>query len=243
MKIIVAQNEKEFDQTAAKIVSSQILKKPDSVIGFATGNTTIGFHRELVDYTKQLSLDWSQVRTVNLDEFLGVEEANPLSVYYRMFEQLLNHTNVKRDNIFIPYSHIDSKEQTCKNYVTAIENIGGVDLQVLGIGSNAHIAMNEPNTPWNQDMLITNIAQQTIQDKAHLWGGIDKMPKQGITMGIRLIMQAKQQLLMAKGVEKANAIRDTLKGEITPAVPASALQMHPNLIVLLDESAAGLLWD
>lgn len=241
MRIIIAKSEKEFDQTAANIVANQLLRKPNSTIGFATGNTTIGFHRELSSLTQQIGLDWSSAKSVNIDEFLGAERTNPLSVYYRMLEQLLNNTNIKRENIHVPKSEVVAEEQSCIDFFKAVQSTGGVDLQVLGIGSNAHIAMNEPNTPWGKDMLITDIAQTTIDDKAHLWGGIDKMPKKGITMGMRFIMQAKTQLLMAKGKDKAQAIYNTLNGVISPAIPASALQMHPNLIVLVDEQAASML--
>lgn len=242
MKIIVARSEKEFDQRAAQIVAKQIIAKPTSTIGFATGNTTIGFHKELTEYSKQLNLDWSKVKTVNLDEFLGIEETSPMSVSYRMFEQLLDGTNIDKDNVLVPSTNIQLAEKTCREYATLIQALGGVDLQVLGIGSNGHIGMNEPGTPWTLDMHITDIAEKTREDKAPMWGGIDKTPKKGITMGVRLIMQAKTQLLMAKGESKAKAIRDTLRGDISTQVPASALQMHPDLIVLLDEAAASLLW-
>lgn len=241
MRLMIAKTEQEFDETAARIAARQILRKPDSVLGFATGNTTIGFHRELSRLTRELGLDWSGIRTVNLDEFLGAAKENPMSVYARMFEQLLNATNIRRENVYLPDSDPEKAAQTCAEFPRILERIGGVDLQVLGIGSNGHIAMNEPGTPWAQDMLTPDIAAQTIADKAHLWGGEERMPKKGISMGIRLILRGRTQLLMAKGKGKAEAVARTLKGEITPEVPASALQLHPDLIVLLDEEAAALL--
>ena len=241
MKIIVASSEKDFDQKAAAIMAKKIIEKPDAVLGFATGNTTIGFHRELAALTQSLGLDWSCIRTVNLDEFLGAARNHPMGVYARMFEQLLSHTNIKLENVHIPDSDLSSAEETCQSFPRIVKEMGGVDLQVLGIGGNAHIAMNDPGTPWEQDMLVTPISPLMIRDKAHLWGGEEKMPKRGITMGMRLIMQAKTQLLMAKGASKAQAIHQALYGPISCAVPASALQLHPDFIVLLDEGAASLL--
>lgn len=242
IKIIVAGSEQEFDQKAAQIILKQIIAKPNSTIGFATGNTTIGLHKELSALTKGLNIDWSEIKTVNLDEFIEADETNPLSVYYRMFEQLLDNTNVKKDNVLIPPSNIEEAKRACKDYYLAIQAMGGVDLQVLGVGTNGHIAMNEPGVSWAQDMIIVDIAEQTRNDKANLWGGIEKMPKQGITMGMRSIMQAKTQLLMAKGLDKAKAVRDALKGEISTNVPASALQLHPDVIVLLDDAASSMIW-
>lgn len=241
MKIIVTKTQEEFDSQAAAMVARQLLAKPNAVLGFATGNTTLGLHRKLAEMTRTLGLDWSQAHTVNLDEFLGAGHDNPLGVYWRMMDQLLGHTNISAENVHVPDSDPARAEETCRAFPALIKALGYVDLQVLGIGTNAHIGMNDPGAPWEADMRVTDISPSLVAAKAHLWGGADKMPRQGITMGMRLILQGRTQLLMAKGADKAEAICAALKGPVTPAVPASALQLHPNVIVLLDEQAASLL--
>lgn len=241
MKIIIAKSEKEFDSMAARITADRIKSKPDAVIGFATGNTTAGFHKELSMLTKAEDIDWSNIKSVNIDEFLGAAKENPMSVYARMFSQLLNNTNIKKENVYIPDSNQASAALTRVQFAKTVATLGYVDFQVLGIGTNGHLAMNEPGTPWAQDMFISDISQKTIADKALMWGGIENVPKHGISMGMRLLMQGKTQFLMAKGKDKAKAIKNTINGEITTAVPASALQLHPDVIVLLDEAAASLL--
>lgn len=241
MKIIVTKTQQQFDSQAATLVARQLLEKPNAVLGFATGNTTLGMHRQLAEMTRALGLDWSQVHTVNLDEFLGASHDHPLGVYWRMYDQLLGHTNIPAANVHVPDSDPMRAEETCCNFPALIRSLGYVDLQVLGIGTNAHIGMNDPGAPWEADMRITDISPSLVAAKAHLWGGADKMPKKGITMGMRLILQGRTQLLMARGADKAQAIRAALTGPVTPAVPASALQLHPNVIVLLDEAASALL--
>ncbi len=241
MKIMIAKSQQEFDNRAAALVARQLLAKPDAVLGFATGNTTLGMHRVLAQMTQTLGLDWSRAHTVNLDEFLGAGHDNPLGVYWRMYDQLLAHTNVPAENVHVPDSDPQRAEETCRTFPAMLKALGYVDLQVLGIGTNAHIGMNDPGAPWEADMRVTDISPALVAAKAHLWGGADKMPKQGITMGMRLILQGRTQLLMAKGADKAPAIHDALMGPVTPQVPASALQLHPNVIVLLDEAAASML--
>ena len=241
MKIIVAKTEREFDETAAQLAAQQLIKKPDSVMGFATGNTTIGFHRELSRLTQSLHLDWSQATSVNLDEFIGPRPDNPRSCHYRMYEQLLNQTNILPENILIPSSDEKLLEQTLHTFPEEIRRRGGGVFQVLGIGTNGHIAMNEPGTPWGQDMLTVTLSEKTVGDKAAFWGGADQVPRRGVTMGMRLILQGRTQLLMAKGADKADAIYKTLCGPVTEQVASSALQLHPNVIVLLDEAAAAKL--
>ena len=241
MKIIIAKTAEEFDAKAAAIVARQIIDKPDSVLGFATGNTTLGLHKKLAEMTQALSLDWSAIRTVNLDEFLGAAHENPLGVYWRMWDQLLKYTNVKPENVHVPDSDPEKGQETCEAFPKMLREMGCVDLQVLGIGTNAHIGMNDPGHPWGADMLVVPISPSLIAAKAHLWGGADRMPKEGITMGMRLILQGRHQLLMARGADKAEAIAAALQGPGTQEVPASCLQLHPNVTVLLDEAAAALL--
>ena len=158
-----------------------------------------------------------------------------------MYEQLLNQTNILPENILIPSSDEKLLEQTLHTFPEEIRRRGGVDFQVLGIGTNGHIAMNEPGTPWGQDMLTVTLSEKTVGDKAAFWGGADQVPRRGVTMGMRLILQGRTQLLMAKGADKADAIYKTLCGPVTEQVASSALQLHPTVIVLLDEAAAAKL--
>lgn len=241
MNLIVTSSVEEFNSRAAQFVLRELFKNPRLVLGIATGNTTIGIHRELARQSITLAADWSQVQSFNLDEFLGPSPADPKSCHWRTYDQLLPLPGFRRENIHLPSSDPAMAEQTLWEYPAAIREAGGIDLQLLGIGTNGHIGMNEPSTPWESDMFIVQLSSHTIADKAEFWGGSANVPQGGITMGMRLVMQGKKQLLLAKGADKAQAIRDTLFGKISPKVPASALQMHPDLTVLLDCEAASLL--
>lgn len=241
MNILVVHSELEFYQAAAKIVLDELAGNPRLVLGIATGNTTVGLHRELAEQSHIRSLSWEQVRTFNLDEYLGLSPENPRSCSWRTFDQLVTPLGIPRENAHIPCPDPDRAAETLSAYPAAICQAGGIDLQILGLGTNGHIGMNEPGTPWGQDMLTVALSDQTVSDKREFWGGLENVPRGGITMGIRLVMQGRRQLLCARGIDKARAIHDALRGPITEQVPASALQLHPNLTVVLDEAAASLL--
>ncbi len=241
MKLLIVQSEQEFYAAAAEAVLNQLQRNPELVLGIATGNTTVGLHRELALQSKARSLSWEKVRTFNLDAYLGLSPENPRSCSWRTFDQLVIPTGMKPENAHIPCPDPDRAEETLSAYPERIRQAGGIDLQILGLGTNGHIGMNEPGTPWGQDMLTVALSEQTLSDKRDFWGGLDNVPRGGITMGIRLVMQGRRQLLCARGADKAQAIRDALCGPVTEQVPASALQLHPELTVLLDEAAASLM--
>lgn len=237
MKLITAEPS-DFDRTAAEIVAEQIRHKPDSVLGFATGSTTVQFHRELAALHVREGLDFSLISSFNLDEYRGISAADPESCRYRMEEQLFAKINITRNRIYFLDGLAEDMDQECSEYERQIERLGGIDLQVLGIGTNGHIAFNEPGTPFHTDTRVVDIAKQTIQDKSLLFGSESNVPRQGVTMGIRSIMHAKSILLLAKGAAKAGIIHQTLYGPVTEQVPASILQLHPQLTVVLDKEAA-----
>jgi glucosamine-6-phosphate deaminase len=243
MKIIIKQDTGAFNKAAAAEVVKQVLKKPDSVLGLATGNTTIGLHKEIVELHRNLGIDFSKAVTFNLDEYAGVSPDDPASCRARINQQLLRHININMDNAHVPNSLAESPEQECREYEQKIAQAGGIDLQIISIGENGHIAFNEPGTPFETRMRIADITDSTVKAKTSLFGSSDKVPRKGITMGIKNIMMARKILLLANGSHKTDIIHKTLFGPVTPEVPASVLQLHPDLLVILDEAAAGRIAD
>jgi glucosamine-6-phosphate deaminase len=238
MRLIIKNNSHDFDKQAADEIVNQIKKKADSVIGFATGNTTVGLHEELVNRYQEESVDFSNVTTFNLDEYVGVSKEDPTSCYSRMENQLFKYVNLKVENIKCLDGMATSLDMEAENYEILLRKVGGIDIQVLGIGTNGHIAFNEPGSPFGSVSRIVDIANQTVKGKASLFGSLERVPRQGITMGIKSIMKAKRILLLAKGEQKASIIFKTLNGPVTTDVPASILQLHPNVTVILDQDAA-----
>jgi glucosamine-6-phosphate deaminase len=231
----------EVDRLAAALVSRQVIAKPNCVLGLATGKTTEGLHREMVKGCHSLGIDYSQVATFNLDEYVGLAPDDPTSCRARINQDLLTKINIRLENTFVPDGMAKSLEQECREYERKIARHGGIDLQILSIGENGHIAFNEPGTHFGTKMRIAEISASTVEAKKGLFGTADNVPTHGITMGIRNIMQAKQILLIAKGRHKAEIIQKALFGPITERVPASVLQLHPFLTVVLDAEAAGRL--
>ncbi len=239
MDIHIKINGDEVDRSAAVAVSRQVLRKPDSVLGLATGNTTEGLFLRMVELYRQLDLDYSRVTTFNLDEYVGLAPTDPISCRVRIQQSLLQWLNIRGENVFVPNGVAPSLELECKYYENSIAARGGIDLQILSIGENGHIAFNEPGTAFETTMRVADIADTTIKAKAELFGSVDKVARQGITMGIRNIMMTKRILLVVKGRHKAKIAERALFGEITPHVPASVLQLHPFVTVFMDEEAAG----
>lgn len=238
MNIVVKGSVEEFDRAAAREVAKQVISKPDSVICLATGDTTLGMCAEIVRIYLECGLDFSKVVSFNLDEYVGISVNDPVSCSARITEQLFRHLNIKRENIHFPGSCSDVLLQECALYENKILQAGGIDLEVLSIGKNGHIAFNEPGTPFHTTTRIADISPSTVEAKKSLFGSADNVPKKGITMGLKTIMMADRVLLMAKGKDKAGIIKKALFGPITTSVPASILQLHPRLIVLLDRAAA-----
>lgn len=234
MRIIKASNYNEMSRCAANIIAAQITLKPDSVLGLATGSTPIGTYKLLVESYQQGNLDFSKVKSVNLDEYCGLDGSHDQSYRYFMNTNLFNRVNIDMANTNVPNGIATDLEQECKRYDRLIEELGGVDLQLLGIGHNGHIGFNEPNEFFDKATHVVELKQSTIDANSRFFEKIEDVPRRAITMGIKSIMSARKILLVA-GADKKDIIERALFGPITPQVPASVLQFHNDLIVVVSE--------
>ena len=241
MRIIIADNYQGLSRKAAEIIKRQIVKKPDSVLGLATGSTPVGLYKELIELYKKEKLDFSRIVTFNLDEYIGLGPNHPQSYNFFMRNNLFQWININPKNIFIPDGTAKDTKKYCQWYEKKIETKGGIDLQVLGIGRNGHIGFNEPYTGFDSITRAAPLSAMTARDNARFFKGASEVPRKAITMGIAAIMKAKQILLLVSGAGKANIIYQALKGPITEKVPASILQKHWALTVILDKGAGRLL--
>ncbi|GGH12065.1 glucosamine-6-phosphate deaminase [Paenibacillus segetis] len=240
MRIIVKDTEQELDMAAALEVTKQVIVKPDSVITFAGGQTTIGLHHEIVHLYQQWGVDYSKMKAFTLDEYVGLSPEDHKSVSFRIRNQVLDHLNIKSEHIHMPDGMAEDLDTACHEYSRLLDK-HPVDLEVLGIGTNGHIGFNEPGTAFHLDTHVKDLESRTAEMKAGFFGSAAMVPKQGLTVGIKRIMMSKQILLLAKGESKAEIIKKALYGEITPEIPASVLQLHPFLTVILDKEAAKIL--
>jgi len=224
-----------MSKLAAKIVAEQIINKPKIVLGFATGSTPLGMYRELVKIYKKSKLDFSKVITFNLDEYLGLSPEHPQSYHYYMYENFFNHVNIEEKNIHIPKGDTKNPVQECRNYEREIEKIGGIDLQVLGIGVNGHVGFNEPNINLEARTHVIQLSNETIRANSRFFKNLDEVPRKAITMGMATIMKSKKIILMAWGVEKKKPILKVISGHIATDVPASLLQVHNDVILVVDK--------
>ena len=239
MEVIIQPTYAQLAAVSAEIIRDALLKKPNLVLGLATGSTPIGLYEALVRMHKTEGLDFSSVTTFNLDEYVGIPPNHPYSYHTFMETHFFSAVNISTENCHIPQSTAEAHEEFCENYEEAIVNAGGIDIQVLGIGTDGHIGFNEPSSSLGSRTRIKTLTQSTLEANApHFGGTIDAVPKMAITMGVGTIMEAKRCLLMASGESKAEAIAHTVEGAITAEVPASALQMHPHTVVIIDEAAA-----
>ncbi len=243
MKIYKALDYQEMSRKAANILSAHVILKPDSVLGLATGSTPVGIYRQLIEWYQKGDIDFGQVRTVNLDEYKGLSPDNTQSYHYFMMENLFNHINVKMENTYLPDGTQEDREAECMRFNNVIEELGGIDLQLLGLGHNGHIGFNEPSESFDKGTHCVALTQSTIDANSRLFSSGEDVPKEAYTMGIQTIMLAKKILLVVSGSEKAEILKKALTGPVTPSVPASILQMHPDLTVVLDEEAASMLDD
>ncbi|MCY6369115.1 glucosamine-6-phosphate deaminase [Clostridium ganghwense] len=241
MRIIAVDNYEEMSIKAAKIIASQIILKPDSILGLATGSTPVGMYKELINMYKNRELDFSNVKTFNLDEYYGLSEENDQSYHYFMRKNLFNYINVKEKNIHIPNGNVADIEAECENYEKVIKESGGIDIQVLGIGGNGHIGFNEPDINFEASTHLVNLTQDTIEANSRFFSSIEEVPTKAISMGIKTIMQSKKILLLANGEGKADAVYGMIKGKISPEVPASILQLHNDVTVIVDKEASSKL--
>jgi glucosamine-6-phosphate deaminase len=234
MEIIIQANPDSATDVAARIITRLLREKPDAVLGLATGSTPLRLYRMLID----LKLDWSRVTTFNLDEYIGLPREHPQSYHSFMWENLFRHVNINRENVHIPDGNAQDIPRFCADYEAKIKAVGGIDLQVLGIGTDGHIGFNEPTSSLASRTRIKTLTQQTREDNARFFGSEDAVPHHVITMGIGTIMEARRNVLLAFGESKAHAIAGAVEGPITSLNPASILQLHPEVKVCIDEPAA-----
>lgn len=241
MNVIVVKDYESLSKKAAGLIQSQLMWHPDSVLGLATGSTPIGTYKELIRLYNEGDVDFENVVTFNLDEYLGLDKMNEQSYYYFMRENLFDHVNVSEDNIHIPDGNPEDYDKECSDYEKKIEASGGIDLQILGIGHNGHIGFNEPNVEFEARTHIVSLDEETIEANKRFFDSIDDVPKKAISMGIKTIMKSKKIILMATGEGKADIISQLVKDDIKPELPASILHLHEHVIVLVDEAAASKL--
>lgn len=241
IKIVETRDYNDMSRKAANVISAQVILKPDSVLGLATGSTPVGCYQTLVHWCEKGDLDFSKVRTVNLDEYQGLEKWHDQSYYYFMRENLFKYVNINLDNTNIPDGSNPDAEAECARYHELIESMGGIDLQLLGIGNNGHIGFNEPADVFADKTHKVELAESTIDANARFFKDRDEVPRFAYTMGIGEIMSAKKILIIASGKAKAPIIREMIKGPVTPQVPASILRFHPDVTLIADVDALSLL--
>ena len=237
MQIYRAKDYEDMSKKAANIIASQIVLKPDCVLGLATGSTPIGAYKNLVEKYEQGDLDFSQVTTVNLDEYKGLPRENDQSYYYFMHDNLFDHVNVKPENTHLPDGTKEDSDEECARYEELIRTLGGQDLQLLGLGHNGHIGFNEPDAIFEKATHCVDLQESTIEANKRFFASAYDVPKQAYTMGIGTIMQAKKILVVVSGEDKADTVAKAFFGPVTPEVPASILQFHKDVILVADEAA------
>ena len=241
MKLIVVNNYEELSKVAAKEFSKIIKEKENVVLGLATGGSPVGMYKELIRMYEQKELNFSKITTVNLDEYIGLNPEHNQSYRYFMNNNLFNHINIDKSNTFVPNGLAEDLEAQCKEYDQKIAELGGIDIQLLGVGNNGHIAFNEPNNELSSGTHIISLTDNTIEANARFFDNIDDVPRKAITMGVGGIMKAKKIILIASGESKAEAIKGIFSGKITTANPATMLQMHRDVTIIVDEAAAKLI--
>lgn len=228
----------EFDRTAAQMVMRQILARPTSTLCLATGGTTAGIFSWMVQLHKNLQVDCTRIQCTNMDEYVGVTKDDPASCYFRIVRDLYGPLGLREEQFYVPLATAQSAQEECRRFAQQLNEYGGIDFMLLSVGENGHIAFNEPGSPFGEHIRTVCLTPSTIRAKADLFGGELNVPRQGLTLGIADVMAARRILLVAKGPHKAEIIRRALAGPVTEQVPASVLQLHPALDVLLDEQAA-----
>mgnify|MGYP001632343953 FL=1 len=237
MKIYKAKDYKDMSRKAANIISAQVIMKPNCVLGLATGSTPIGTYDQLVEWYNKGDLDFSEVTTVNLDEYKGLPRTNDQSYYYFMHQHLFDRVNIDPERSNVPNGMEPDAEKECGRYEELIRSLGGVDLQLLGLGHNGHIGFNEPGEAFEKETHCVDLTESTIEANKRFFASADDVPKQAYTMGIKTIMQAKKILIVVNGENKADIVERAFFGPVTPEVPASILQLHNDVTLVGDEAA------
>ena len=240
MKVIVVKDYEEMSLKAFEVMAEVVKNKPNAVLGLATGSTPIGLYKNMIKDHKENGTSYKSIKTVNLDEYAGLDYSSDQSYVYFMRSNLFDHIDIDLNNTNIENGKATDRQAECDRYNKLLEEMQQ-DIQVLGIGSNGHIAFNEPGTPFGSVTHIVDLAESTIKDNSRMFASIDEVPRQAFTMGLKNIMNAKKVLILANGANKAKAVYGLVKGEVTENLPASVLQLHPDVVVIADESAASLL--
>ena len=240
MKVIIVENYDEMSVKAAEILTDIVKKNPKAVLGLATGSSPIGTYQNMAKDHRENGTSYKDVVTVNLDEYVGLTADHDQSYAYFMYQNLFKNIDVKLENTNLPSGSAKDLQAECDRYNALLATMQQ-DVQVLGLGSNGHIGFNEPNTPFDSVTHLVDLTENTIKDNSRLFNSIDEVPRQALSMGIKNIMQAKSILMVVSGKNKAEAVRGMVKGEITPALPASVLQLHPFVTIICDKDAASLL--
>ena len=240
MKVIVCKNYEEMSKEAFKVMANVVKNNPNAILGLATGSTPIGLYKEMIKDHKENGTSYKNIKTVNLDEYAGLDYSSDQSYVYFMRDNLFDHIDIDLKNTNIENGKATDRQGECDRYNKLLETMQQ-DIQVLGIGSNGHIAFNEPGTPFGSITHIVDLTESTIKDNSRMFERIEDVPRQAFTMGLKNIMNAKSILILANGANKAKAVYGLVKGEVTENVPASVLQLHPNCTVIVDEAAAELL--
>lgn len=242
MKIIKTKDYEHMSRVTANLLSAQVIMKPDCVLGLATGSTPVGAYKQLVQwFQKGGDLDFSEVTSVNLDEYKGLSPENDQSYRYFMNHNLFDHINIRKDHTFVPNGLEPDAEKACDDYNKIIHDLGGIDLQLLGLGNNGHIGFNEPSSSFEKETHCVDLTQSTIDANARFFSSLSEVPRQAYTMGIQTIMQAKKIVVAVSGQGKASIVKEAFFGPITPQVPASVLQLHSDVTVVGDEAALSML--
>ena len=241
MEVIVKKSYEEMSKLAAEMIARVVRSKPNAVLGLATGSTPVGTYKELIKMHKEEKLDFSHVTTFNLDEYVGLSPTHDQSYRYFMNDNLFNHINVDKKRTFVPDGMAKDIPAFCKWYEEQILRAGGIDVQLLGIGGNGHIAFNEPGSSLGSRTRVKTLDDKTIKDNARFFKSLDEVPKYAITMGIGTIMEARSLILLANKENKADAISKTVEGPITAMVPATIVQLHPKATIITDKAAASRL--
>lgn len=241
MDFYITKDYEELSVAAANFLAGQITLKPNSVLGLPTGGTPLGMYKNIVAMYQKGHIDFEKIVTFNLDEYLGLNPQHPQSYSYYMATNLFDHVNIDRNNIFIPDGKTQNPIETCKDFDRTMAKFGSIDLMILGIGANGHIGFNEPGETLQVNTHVGDLSPETIDANSRFFTDKEEVPQKAITMGLGPIMKAKRVLLLASGSSKASAIKDAFNGKITTGLPASLLQLHCNLTVILDQEAATLL--
>lgn len=240
MKVILCENYEEMSAKAANIFAAQLTLKPDSILGLATGSTPVGMYKKLIEMNKAGDIDFSAVKTFNLDEYYPIKRDNSQSYFTFMNENLFSHINIDMANTHVPNGETEDPEAECKAYEEKLTAAGGVDLQVLGIGENGHIAFNEPDDALFSYTHVTGLTESTIKANSRFFDSEKDVPTKALTMGMASIMSAKKIVLLANGANKKAAVKELLNDKITTSVPATLLKLHPDVVLICDKAAYGI---